>query len=42
MDLESNIQTNNIPDHHLEPPQFCKYLFFSLLLTTSRDGTAGA
>jgi hypothetical protein len=45
MDLESNIQTNNIPDHHLEPPQFCKYLFCSLplpLVATSRDGTAGA
>ena len=25
IDLESNTQTNNIPDHHLEPPQFCRH-----------------
>jgi hypothetical protein len=31
-DLESNIQTNNIPDHHLEPPQFCKLFLYFLFL----------
>ncbi|CAF4055373.1 unnamed protein product, partial [Rotaria sordida] len=24
IDLDTNIQMNNIPDHHLEPPQFCR------------------
>ncbi|CAM4857437.1 unnamed protein product [Rotaria socialis] len=24
LDIESTTQTNNIPDHHLEPPQFCR------------------